>query len=217
MPIYRCAGKLLFFAHVPKCAGTAVENYLAERLGHPAFLQTSNFGLDPAKKWSKTTPQHMDSATFTMFFPEGFFEEVFAVVRHPAERMVSEYHYLKEVQHRVVPSLIDPDLTFSQWLPTLPGLLERDRFTHDNHLRPMSELVPGAAKIFKLETGLDAIVPWLDEFTGNSAGSRSVARMLERQSGSPKATPSIEDHRLLEEIFRVDYDRFGYLRRSRAS
>jgi hypothetical protein len=38
MPYVTAAGKLIYFAHVPKAGGSSVENYLAARFGPLAML-----------------------------------------------------------------------------------------------------------------------------------------------------------------------------------
>jgi hypothetical protein len=39
MPIFRVNEKIVFFCHVPKCAGTAVNLYLQARFGKLAFIR----------------------------------------------------------------------------------------------------------------------------------------------------------------------------------
>ncbi len=58
--------------------------------------------------------------------------------------------------------------------------MEEQPFLYDNHLRPMNEMVPEGAKLFYLEHGLDALVPWFDEVTGGKAGPRAVPHTNKR-------------------------------------
>ena len=43
MPIFRHDGALYFFAHVPKCGGQSVEDYLSRRFGPLAFLNNDYY------------------------------------------------------------------------------------------------------------------------------------------------------------------------------
>lgn len=100
MPIVRVGDQLVYFAHVPKCAGTSVEEYLAARFGPLAFLDRAypdRDGRDSA--WNRTSPQHIDVATFERLFPADLFAASFTVVRHPANRLLSSYRFERRLVH----------------------------------------------------------------------------------------------------------------------
>ena len=209
MPIVRSGTQLIYFAHVPKCAGSAVEDHLAARFGAMALRDTRHLSQPADRRWTKTSPQHVDAPTLSRLFPPDFFDLVFAVVRHPVSRLVSAWHFQLEVE-RTVPN----GMTFTDWLDDLPERLESDPFLFDNHTRPMDEMVPEAAEIFHFEHGLDAIVPWLDRATGRTDGPRTIGQTNPRGSHakakSEKVTPSARDLDLIGQIYARDFERFGY-------
>lgn len=209
MPIVRTASKLMYYAHVPKCGGSAVEAYLQERFQTVAFLDKKHHKPPAPHRWSRTSPQHIHLEVLNRLFPEGFFDQSFAVVRHPLARIVSAYHFQLEVEQSPAART-----GFSQWLDTLPEIMEKDPFAFDNHIRPMVELVPKDAKIFHLEHGLDAIVPWLDALIGDTTGPRALRKTNERKGrgvSTEKVTPEAADVDRIVALYADDFERFGYL------
>ena len=208
MPIVRTGPLLVYFAHVPKCGGSSVETYLDERFGPIAFIDTRHHFQEPERRWSRTSPQHLHLDIQRKLFPKGFFDHSFAVVRHPVARVISAYHFQLEIEQLPLART-----GFSQWLDMLPEVMEEDPFVFDNHTRPMVELVPEDARIFHIEHGLDALVPWFDELTGSRDGPRAVRAKNERKGrggGKSKIEPSPADLKRIAEIYAADFARFGY-------
>ena len=59
MPVFRIGDRLHYYAHVPKCGGTAVEGYLTARFG-PLGLFEQNRHLVPLdRRWSRTATEHL--------------------------------------------------------------------------------------------------------------------------------------------------------------
>ena len=211
MPIFKAGSKLVLYSHVPKCGGSAVSWYLQERFGQVAFHDSRHTRHDPASLWSRTSPQHIDSESLDRLFPAGFFDAVFTIVRHPVARLVSAYHFQLEVEQ-----IVSTRVSFSDWLADLTERRAEDPFIYDNHVRPMAEIVPQGAKVFHMEHGLDALVPWFDRLTGGKDGPRAVPRINEQGAYTgkgkslPKATPTDADLELITRLYGEDFARFGY-------
>jgi hypothetical protein len=209
MPIFKAGNRLIYYAHVPKCGGSAVAWYLRERFGKVAFSDTRYTQRDKARTWSKTSPQHIDSESLSRLFPPGFFDATFAIVRHPVPRLVSAYHFQLEVEKS-----ISAQVLFSDWLEDIAELRRTNPFLYDNHVRPMTEIVPEDAQIFHLEHGLDALIPWFDAVTGEKAAPRAIRKINEKgaYSGvkSVRITPGAGDLAQIAEIYAADFARFGY-------
>lgn len=209
MPIVRCGAQIIYYAHVPKCAGSAVEDYLAARFGPLAFRDTRHFSRPAQHRWSRTSPQHVDAATLARLFPEGFFDLAFAVVRHPVDRLVSAWHFQLEVE-----GTVPLGVGFSDWLQDIAERRAVEPFAFDNHTRPMDEIVPATAQIFRLEDGLDQIVPWLDRVTGLYEGPRALGQSNRRgergRKGTSKVRPDAADLALIADLYAADFARFGY-------
>ncbi|MGR3371551.1 MAG: sulfotransferase family 2 domain-containing protein [Pseudooceanicola nanhaiensis] len=216
MPVIRIGPKLLYFAHAPKCGGTSVEEYVTERFGPPALLDR-RFMLRPEPRWSRSSPQHMDVETFRTLFPEGFFDDVFALVRHPAMRLRSAYGFSRR---RIGPG------GFEGFLRRIPRLSAKQHLKLDNHFRPMSDIVPNEARIFRLEDGDAGMIAYLDRLADSEDGPRALPhsqkgpqRMRPKNPVKalfqPLARPPIPplDERLcrmIHDLYAEDYERFGY-------
>lgn len=209
MPIVRIADKLVYFAHVPKCGGSAVEHYLWLRFGRLAFIDPRFYRVDAALRWSRTSPQHISADALARYFPPGFFDASFSVVRHPVDRLVSEYHHLRDAMARIPKSL-----GFSEWLASIPATLAADRWAHDNHLRPICDMLPSGTTWFRLEDGLQQVVRYLDTFAGNQQGPREIEPAQQRNSKIVKVVPSARDLEMIQKLYARDLETFGYTRRA---
>ena len=206
MPLFRVNGQLHFFAHVPKCAGTSVEHYLRERFGGLAFYDNFHTQTPAHTRWSNTSPQHIDTASFYKLIPENWIASSFAVVRHPVKRVISAYHFQAEVEGK-----LHSDQSIDDWLAAWIATADTNGFMYDNHLRRQTELVPDDAQIFYLEHGLDGVVGYLDALAGNSNGPRSILGDNVRKAGDkPAITLSDASLALIADYYAADFVRFGY-------
>lgn len=209
MPVFRVGDRLHYYAHVPKCGGSSVEAYLKARFGPLAFLDSRFLSIAPVERWTKSSPQHLPWTAFTRLVPADWIASSFAVVRHPVKRLVSAFQFQVEVEGTVAP-LWSIDEWFDDWLKRAAD----EPFLYDNHLCPQSAIVPPDATVFRLEDGLDAIVPHLDRLAGNGDGPRSVpAENVRRKGMGPDAErlkPSPETLARVAEFYAADFARFGY-------
>jgi hypothetical protein len=210
MPFFRTAGKLVYYAHVPKCGGSAIATYITTRFGALAFHDNGYLRQPPAARWTRSSPQHVDAASLARLIPPAMFDAVFTVVRHPVARCVSTYHFQREVE-----GTVPPNLPFSDWLAQLAPNGPDEPFAYDNHIRPMTDIVPAEATVFHLEHGLDALVPWFDAVAGDAAGGRAILPENERGAhGGAKdarARPTAADIARIAALYAADFARFGYV------
>lgn len=205
MPFFKAGSKLVYYAHVPKCGGSAVEHFIQARAGEMAFVDTTYMNVPEVGRWSKTSPQHINVAALERLIPLSFFDASFTIVRHPVARVISAYHFQMEQEKR-----ISRNVSFSDWLEDLELAHEENPYTYDNHLRPMDDIVPSGAKVFYLEHGLDALVPYFDRLLGNKSAPRAIHRVNQRSGKGEKVVPSTADLTRIDEIYERDFERFGY-------
>lgn len=218
MPIYRTARGLLLYAHVPKCGGAALEDALTERFGrrNTGFLDRAHGAQK--KPWSRTSPQHVDARTLLRLFPKGFFDRVFATVRHPATRLRSAF-----LHQRDIAEALPKETVFHDWLTEVPRLRRQAPHRLDHHILPMSSMIPDGAHSFPLERGLTPVLRWVDGLTGGSGPANGAyvdpprkaygERLVQAgRSAGPDVSLTQADCDLIYDMDRVDYDRFGYAR-----
>jgi len=215
MPFFKTQGQLIYFAHVPKCAGTGVEDYIKARFGALAFLDRQYFQKGDVQPWTRTSPQHIEAGDLGLLIPPGFFDQMFTVVRHPMDRLISMYHFNIEVGGH-----LEASVAFGDWLAQIEDRwAAEDMFYLDNHPRPMSDFVPLGTKVFYLESGLAPVQAYLDQFPRAFSGPEMAeipmrnhrSARLEKGTGlGDKITPTRQDIRRISRMYEEDFERFGY-------
>ncbi|MBW2244756.1 MAG: sulfotransferase family 2 domain-containing protein [Deltaproteobacteria bacterium] len=209
MPYFENGGRLIYFAHVPKAAGTSVERYLEARFG-PLALRDGGW----AEAWSRggapgaslrNSPQHVTADDASRLMPRAP-DWCFAVVRDPVARVVSEFRMHRRSRRR------RSGLTragFSPWLSLVLAAARRDPTVFDNHMRPQTDLVPAEAEVFRLEDGLAPLIDRIDAVTGTTAPGLEIGHHLAARD-DPQPEPCKGDLRRIAAAFAQDYERFGY-------
>ncbi|GGB06765.1 sulfotransferase family 2 domain-containing protein [Allosediminivita pacifica] len=210
MPFFKIDQRLVYYAHVPKCGGSSIAQYIRDRFGPLAFHESGFLSRPEAERWTKSSPQHVDAEVLERLIPLSFFDAVFTIVRHPVKRAVSTYHFQLELEQSILPGT-----SFSDWLSGLEERHARDTFAFDNHTRPMTEIVPEGATVFHMEHGLDSLVLWFDAVSGRAEGPRAILPENTRgdyvQVSGERVTPSEGDIAAIARIYAADFKRFGYV------
>ncbi|MCB2137364.1 MAG: sulfotransferase family 2 domain-containing protein [Rhodobacteraceae bacterium] len=202
MPIFRSQGRNIYFAHVPRCGGTSVEDYLRRRAGKPSFLDP-RYRARRRVRWTKSSPQHVLAEQLAVLFADGFFDEVFAVVRHPVDRLQSAFYFQREVEKTV-----DPDCGFADFVERLKEPEFRYARAFDNHFRQQSEIVPKGARIFRFEDGLDPVFDHIDALTGTKLPRGDAPHRLKRRAEREEVPADLRA--VIEALFADDMTAFGY-------
>ena len=201
MPLFKTPKGLFYFAHVPRTGGSSVENYLTQRFGQPALLD-SRFLSNPASiRWSRTSPQHLSADEFETLFPRDFVDHKISVVRHPVSRIVSIFKWLRSTQKGV-----EPD--FDKWLEQALSEVLADPWCHDGHLKCQVDFVPSGCQVFRLEQGLQRVANYVDSLFGEE--QPEVVVWHSDKSTVDLKQISSKSHRLIEIHYAEDFDRFKY-------
>ena len=146
MPLYRHYDKELVHIHIPKTGGTSVTKAVETRGGLASFMRKA-----PAKQCGNVTPQHMDIGHTKMFFDLGQLP-VFAVIRDPWHRTVSEYVWrTSQINWK------DMNMFVKQ------NLIDVDHQKQDNHFLPQCEFINEDVKLFKYSNTLDDVAEYVGE------------------------------------------------------
>ena len=207
MPIFRIGDKLHYYAHVPKCGGISVETYLTERFGRMGFDDLGHREVPAHQAWAVEAPNHIPLYALQRLIPSDWFASSFATVRHPLRRVISAFFFWRDTMNEV-PLGAD----FNDWFRDAAGRIERKPFLYGGHLLPQVAFVPEGARIFRLEDGLEPIIPYLDGLAGNTDGPRelpvrNVGRWRDEEA---PPTPSAETLDLVARLYAADFERFGY-------
>lgn len=213
MPLVLISGGLVHFAHVPRCGGSAVEAYLRARFGPLAFLDGGHRKVPLAEHWSKTSPQHIETAALERMIPSSWIVHRFAVVRHPEDRIKSVFCFQRDIKQT-----IPVEIGFAEWVATLQAQRDADPHYLDNHTRPACDLVPNDAIVFKLEDGLERVVAWLDLVEGEIRKPREICRVndysrrMARLGRKPGKLDEIrqDTKNKISDFYQEDFQRFLY-------
>ncbi|MGQ8365236.1 sulfotransferase family 2 domain-containing protein [Glaciecola sp. 1036] len=170
MPILKNnKGKMLFFIHIPKAAGTSIKKML---LPDVQLLFDSEF-----KKELPCPPQHFHAEVLNRLGIDELVKDSFAIVRHPVARFLSEFSYRKKVDRKF------KYFNTSTFFYFIRKAYAYNPYILSNHIRPQSGFIWDQSKIFKLEEGIEAICKNYPEFfiqdghdsiQANSSNSKKV-------------------------------------------
>lgn len=147
-PIQGHVEEKLVFLHIPKNAGTAIEN--AGKLSNVRWgrHRMFYFGMMPMPDKFYCATHHIPPGRLPHALQEIYRRnEVFCVTRHPYDRAISEYKYLLSVpwgQNK--PGVLDREPCTADGLnyflqTSLKMVLEGKRYVNDCHMLPQSEFI----------------------------------------------------------------------------
>lgn len=203
MPIFRIKNKLIFYAHVPKAGGSSIADFFHEIGARSAFTFGEQWRQRPRDRWSSTSPQHIDAKSLAELFPGNFFDACFTVVRHPEDRIISEYKF------RAGQSKIHASLAFNDWLQIVMAASRANPFVFDGHIRPQTDFIPNNCKVFKLEEGLDKLNEWLSEVIDIELPSQRFTHHSNKSKNIDVA-PDNASRELINAFYSADFNRLNY-------
>ena len=146
MPIYSCEkrGVDFLFLHIPKCGGGSVEQFFRSN-----GFREELFCIDNRLRFYHCSPQHWHRQLVEQVLNTSCFSEIFAVVRDPVDRMISEYKW--RLSHPWAVDGID------SWYLACREAVRSNPYLFDNHFRPQIDFLVPAAKVFLLGNGLNLL------------------------------------------------------------
>ena len=213
MPIIKGHGKICHFAHIPKCAGSSVEHHFRQIGLDVGFLDTSFVWRPSPVGWNHSSPQHIDGYSLSRLFPNSFFDFCFAVVRDPLARLSSAYSFGRRLRGPSRPQ----EATLEDFVKGSLRKAAMGKGCFDNHFLPQEKfLLDLDYSVFKIEDGMDVVKTYIDTSFFGVETAVPMTRRNKRKGGGRGAGPaqvvtlSQEAREICNEIYKCDYERFGY-------
>jgi hypothetical protein len=212
VPLYRINGQNVLFLHIPKTGGSSIERWLS-RYSPPSMMRAYRDGLLPAPA------QHLHAAPLSDLFDPTFIDAAFCVVRHPVERLRSEFVWRMQAKkirrfaglYRKPFDSATPaqrSAAFTVWLDAALKASSRNPWHLSNHLRPQVSFTdwPGT-EVYRFEDGIDRALIQIADRLGLPAPE---VVPHEKASGSSALDISDADRARIAQAYAKDFSTFGY-------
>lgn len=196
--------------HIPKTAGSSIEDFLGSLGWRTEDLDRSNPNLESSPNWlRKVSPQHWHAPTLRANLRLDRFDLIFAVVRHPIDRFKSEFAF----QNPELSAKPISEKDIEDWWHEVSHQLHKDPSFADNHFRPQVDFLLPKMRIYQFESDLQKLQSDLMSFSGKgsddfaSTGLQHVNRSLLSSRAIPVSKLL---RRKLRWYYRADFRTFGY-------
>jgi hypothetical protein len=206
VPVFTKDDRSVLFVHVPKAAGSTLEQMFVRSGWKMAFRETrkTHPRLMPLRRCS---PQHYHAALLQEVFDVDRFDLVFTVVREPVSRFRSEYLMRNHTDPRTDAASVDA------WADTVLARREADPYALDNHLRPQHEFLLPQSQLYRLEDGLESVVADLNERFDVGLTSAVLQAMTSvKRAGVSSSAIELSDRvrSAVRSLYAEDFSRFDY-------
>ena len=221
MPFFKTNNTFIYYAHVPKCGGSSIEDGLTHEGVSLSFLDRKYWKSSGLRQWCSSSPQHIQTKDLKALLDVSIFDHKFAIVRNPVSRFLSAFNHNRQI------GLISYYESLERFLKRLEKSPDYYGYRMDNHFVPASHLVPYGTTIFHLENGLNEVSNWLNEVTNGAISpkfghanrldrnkikasnplSMALKKRFQKQIPSiDSLSPNLTDR--IKDLYACDYDRF---------
>ncbi|MBG0798095.1 sulfotransferase family 2 domain-containing protein [Methylocystis sp. L43] len=195
MPLYSIGDKIILFIHVPKAGGTTVEYALADYC--IGFL---NRNFQPSI--FPCSPQHFHGAMLQGILDLEKIDYTFMTVRHPFERIKSEYKWRRRFFNLSTP--------LDEWVASVFASFGANSYVLDNHLRPMVDYLVPNVEVFRLEDGLEKLLEKLQQRFPGADITLPDGREMSSGDLSNDLEFAPEASKLIRQVYEDDFRAFNY-------
>jgi hypothetical protein len=199
MPIFEKNGRRVVFIHVPKAAGSSVEQLFKNEGWEMSFYKNSLDG-------NNVSPQHMTYQALSKHVPD--IDELisFAIVREPFQRLVSEWRYQTEL-------IESSKLEFNDFVRHLDCSLAENKYYWDNHWRPQTDFIDESIdQVIKIDSMNESLLPFLreNEIMVDPVIPHTNKRKKKNTIHNQVSTVSDESKERILRVYGRDYAELGY-------
>lgn len=197
MPIFEKNGRRVAFIHIPKAAGSSVEQLFTSDGWTMSFYKPTYDGYT-------VSDQHRTYQDLKEKIPDLDQLESFAITRDPFSRLVSEWGYQTK---RIKSS----KLNFNDFVRHLECSLKVDERYWDNHYRPQTDFIDdGINAVIKMEDIREGLPRFLRENGIMDDPKIPHVNRLEKRRGKPELCMSREAEDRILRVYERDFAELGY-------
>ena len=138
--------KKIFYSHIPKTGGTSIIKLFYDNFKPNIFYFRESKICDAFI----FPTQHMHAKIFNEIINFKKITYAFTIVRHPIDRIVSEYYHANKYNNK-------PE-NINDWFNEIYLELLQNSSIYGNHFRKQTEFVNEKIKVFKFEDGFNKII-----------------------------------------------------------
>lgn len=202
----------IIFVHIPKCAGTTVENMLgiagedefySEKVTNSVLskIPRDKFTNEEYRICASKNMQHYTIEELQKILPSEIFNNYkkIAIVRNPYDRLVSDFHFFF------------PNSNLSQFEDFVRSALSLDVYTrnwlYDGHLETQTSYLSGEVNVIYKYENIQSCLSYLTEITGKIP--KHLRKSKNKIDWENYYTPNLRD--LVYNFYSVDFKNFGYM------
>ena len=118
MTIFKVKSKFIYFSHIPKCAGSSIEDYFSTFPQCSILFLDREFYTSSLRNWTKSSPQHISGNVIERLFDNSFFSDYFAIIREPIDRFKSTFNFqkycVKNIEEEMDPNFFVSEILLSK-------------------------------------------------------------------------------------------------------
>jgi len=210
MPVFKYKDNYGLFTHIPKTGGESIVNYLYQQgcdiSFHSNFSWVSEIDEVLLKKnmvfnYEGPVPalQHLIASDFNENLHLDKIKWIFTFIRHPTDRLLSEY-YSKELS-----------LPINVWVRLAYDMYKISPSIYDNHIRPQSDFLIKEMEIFKFpdfsnfrKVAQQKMGIPIGDFPLKNQGKKPKKERMQTLNSSSK--------KLIKQWYKKDYELWGEMK-----
>ena len=219
MTIFKVNSDFIYFSHIPKCAGSSIEDYFSTFSECSILFLDRDFYTSSLRHWTKSSPQHIPGNVIERLFDNSFFTNYFSIIREPIDRFKSSFNFQKYWLKNIEEEM-DPNFFISE---ILPKNYQKQGWC-DNHFQTqISFLIPNRNyKLFLMnQEGIRKAKKYIDQNIFKKDKEKDIPRNNTANELYSKKVEDIELNsksiEVIKEIYKLDFNLFKELNKKNTS
>ena len=219
MTIFKVHSNFIYFSHIPKCAGSSIEDYFSTFPECSISFLDREFYSSSLNNWSKSSPQHILGNVVERLFDNNFFTDYLGIIREPIDRFKSTFNYqkywLKNIEEKM-----DSNFFISE---ILPSNYQKQGWC-DNHFQTqISFLIPNRKyKLFLMnQEGIRKAKKYIDQNIFANDREKEIPRNNMAKDLYSNKVEEIELNsksiEVIKKLYSLDFDLFKELNKKYSS